>query len=106
MAAHCWFLLPLEVLLTYPFPLLTPSLVVLPAPRYVLDPVAVLASLHPPSPGGLSPILLPLTKKLFLPLEPSPLSRSPWSLRLGPLAKLPLLLDALRCALLAAFPGG
>ena len=106
MAARCWFLLPLEVLL-FPFLLLTVSLKVLPGPLVVLDVVAVLALLLWPLPReGPPPDSLPLTNKLLLPLKELPSSRSPSSLRLGPLARLPQLLDALRCALLAVSPGG
>ena len=78
MAARRWFLLPLDVLLVGTFPLLTPSPVVLPGPRIVLDVVAVLDSLLWSLPLLEPPLdVLPPTNMLSLPLERSPPSRSP-----------------------------
>ena len=94
-------------MLALPFSLLTVPLELMPKPLVDLDVVAVLASLLWPLPqAGPPPDSLPLTNKLFLPLEELPSLRGPSSLRLGQLARLPQLLDALRCALLAVSPGG
>ena len=105
MVARRWFLLPLDVLLINASPLLTVCAVPL-LPRVVLDVVAV--AVAPP------PLLLLRPRRVdlddaALPAAPEVLPhviRCPLSLRLGPWAKLPELLDAVRCALLAVSPGG